>query len=351
MTHDQKKTSDKSFAEPDSWFQAREIVIAGLVLVLGLASWIMPERTWLDVAGRLAARRLRRSPRFDREELATIRVIVGDQPPDRIEATFRPAWLAHKYHSWMQILACHRPGHRRPRSHLIGREHLDAALRNGSGVMLLTANFAYQDLMAKAALAGAGYEISYLARDTHGFADSRLGRRLLNPLYTSIERRFLKEHLFFSGDRTRKVNGQLKARLRDNRPVMVLVTPLGRQVATLPFLNGQIRIATGALNFACATGAPVLPVFTVRREDGRIETIVGQALKRPRYRSRRETILAMLEDYVPKLQPYVEKYPDQFAFPTSSRHGEALIEPRPASVESPEEPRTAAPRPEVAQLA
>lgn len=346
---DQSTTKNGATTEPASWFQARDIGIAGLVLFLGLASWILPETRWLNLAQRLAARRLGRSPGLGKDELATIRVIVGDKPSSWIERTFRPAWLAHKYLSWMQLLACHRPGGWRPRPTLIGHEHLDAALRKGNGVVLFTANFAYQDVMAKAAFSSAGYRLSYLARDTHGFVESRLGRRLLNPIYTSIERRFLKEHLVFSGDRTKKVNAMIKARLRDNRAVMILLTPLGRRVVTLPFLHGQIRIATGALNFACETAAAVLPVFTIRKQDGTVDTIVGRALNRPGYRSRSATIEAMLQDYVPRLEAYVAQYPDQFAFPTSSQHGEALIEPRTPPAEHQQEKATARQR-QIAEL-
>lgn len=324
---DQQSTKNTPTTEPIYRVQARDIGMAGLVLFLGLASWVLPEKRWPALARSLATRRLRRSTGFDRNELATIQVIVGDKPSTWIEQTFRPEWLAHKYHSWMQLLACYRPRRWQPRPKLIGQEHLDAALADGRGAILFTANFAYQDLMAKAALAGAGYQLSHLSRDSHGFIEGKLSRWLLNPIYTCIERRFLKERLVFSGNRTKKVNGMIRARLRNNQPVMVLVTPLGRRVAILPFLHGQIRIATGALNFACETGAAVLSVFTVRKPDGLIETIVEPALDRPAYRSRGETIETMLQDYVPRLEMYVAQYPDQFAFPSSSQHGEALIEP------------------------
>jgi len=325
---DQQSAGDMSITEQTSWVQARDIAMAGLVMFLGFGSWVLPEKTWPTLARKLAIRRLRRSSSLDGNELATIKVIVGERPSSWIEQSFRPAWLGHKYHSWMQLLACYRPRSWQPRPDLIGGEHLDAALAEGQGAILFTANFAYQDLMAKAAFAGAGYQINHLARDSHGFVESRLSRLLLNPIYTAIERRFLKERLVFTGNRTKKVNAIIKSKLRDNQPVMVLVTPLGRRTTTLPFLHGQIRIATGALNFACETGAPVLPVFTVRKSNGEIETVVEPALERPGYRSRNETIEAMLRDYVPRLEMYVAQYPDQFAFPSSSEHGEALIEPR-----------------------
>ncbi len=323
-----QQAADRASTNPSSpWVQARDVGIAGLVLFLGLASWVLPERKWPKLARRLAARRLRSSPGLSKEELATFRVVVGDQSTSWIEQTFRQDWLGHKYHSWMQLLSCYRPRAWRPRPKLIGHHHLDAALAKGRGVVLFTANFAYQDLMAKAALASAGYQLNYLARDSHGFFESLICRRLFNGIYTSIEQRFLNERMVFSGNQTKSVNGMIKAKLRDNQPVMVLVTPLGRRVTALPFLFGRIRIATGALNFACETGAAVLPVFTIRKPDGTVETVVEPPLNRPENRSRSETIDAMLHDYVPRLEMYVAQHPDQFSFPSSNQHGEALIEP------------------------
>ena len=114
-----------------------------------------------------------------------MKVVVGNgkDKADWIERSFREDWLAHKYLSWLQLLACYRIWRWRPRPKLIGRQHLDEALADGRGVILLTANFVHKDLMTKAALADAGFWACHLVRDSHGFAESRLGRRLLNPIY------------------------------------------------------------------------------------------------------------------------------------------------------------------------
>lgn len=309
------------------WIHGRDLGIAGLVLLLGFASCFLPERNWLSFVRKLVAKRLRRGSNLDRQELATFQVIVGDRSSSWIEQHFRPAWLSHKYHSWMQLLACYRPRFWRPSPRLIGREHLDSAVARRHGVLLLTANFAYQDLMGKAALACAGYQLSHLARNTHGFCESRFGQRLLNPIYTLIEDRFLKERMVFSGTQTRDVNAKIKAKLKDSQLVSIKVTPLGRRVLALPFLFGQITIATGALKFASETGAAVLPVFTIRKPDGTIETIIEPELNQPAGNTCSETIETMLQDYVPRLEMYVAQYPEQFSFPSSSDRGEMLIKP------------------------
>jgi len=333
------------------WLQGRDVFVTALLVTFWLLSLCLPERRWPGLARWFAQRRLANSARLSSDELETVKVVVGhgEGKSAWIEETFRRDWLAHKYLSWMQLLACYRPWRWRPQPKLIGRQHVDEALARGRGVILLTANFVYKDLMTKAALAGAGYGASHLSRDSHGFAESRLGKALLNPIYTGIERRFLRERLVFSGRDTKKVNELLRARLRENRPIMVTVTPLGRHVTTLPFLHGRIKIATGGLNFACEAGAQVLPVFTIRTPDGDIETIIEHPLVMETGVSNSEAIKAMLDDYVPRLETYVAQNPDQFAFPTSDRHGHALIEPRtpPVPDQARQEQSTQAPVAEV----
>ncbi|MDH3664348.1 MAG: hypothetical protein OEU92_30775, partial [Alphaproteobacteria bacterium] len=234
------------------WIQGRDLFVAALVLGLGLVAMLRPEKRWEGWARWLARRRLAASSKLSGDELETVKVVVGhgEDKEAWIEDSFRRDWLAHKYLSWIQLLACYRPWRWRPGVKLIGRQHLESALAQGRGVILLTANFAYKDLMTKAALADAGHWACHLVRDSHGFAESRLGRRLLNPIYARIERRFLRERLVFSGNKTKDVNEMIRSRLRENRPILVTVTPLGRRVSKMPFLHGRIKIATGALKFA-----------------------------------------------------------------------------------------------------
>ena len=75
-------------------------------------------------------------------------------------------------------------------------------------------------------------------------------------------------------------------------------------------------------------------MFTIRKPDGGIVTIIEHGLTKPAGAADSEAIKAMLDDYVPRLETYAAQYPEQFAIPTSDRHGEALIEPRTAPARS-----------------
>ncbi|MEM7041493.1 MAG: hypothetical protein AAF543_01650 [Pseudomonadota bacterium] len=320
---------DGCSAAASSWLQARDVLVAGLLALLWLIAMFLPEERWFACARWLARKRLARCAKLSGEEIETVKVVVGSgkNKASWIEESFRKDWLAHKYLSWIQLLASYRPWRFRVPTMLIGHQHLDQALARGNGVILLTANFVYKDLMTKAALAEAGYQTSHLVRDSHGFAESKLGRRLLNPIYARVERRYLHERLVFRSRETTEVNALIRKRLSENKTILVTVTPLGRRIASLPFLHGRIRIATGALKFACEADATVLPVFTIKKADGRIATIIEHPLAKPAKASHGDMIDAMLDDYVPRLETYVAQYPEQFAFPTSDRHGLTLIEP------------------------
>lgn len=323
------------------WLRGRDLFVIMLMVTFWFISFFAPERRWADLARWLARRRLANSAGLTADELETVKVIVGHGKGKDIwiEKTFRHDWLAHKYLSWIQLLACYRPWRWEPRPRLIGKQYLDEALGRKRGVVLLTANFAYKDLMTKAALAKAGIWASHLSRDSHGFADSRIGKALLNPIYVGIERRYLRDRLVFTGTDTGAVNKRILSSLQGNRPLLVTVTPLGRRTSRLPFLHGWIKIATGALNFACEADASVLPVFTIQKPDGSIETIIEHPLVRPARGSHAGMIDAMLDDYVPRLETYVAQYPEQFSFPTSDRHGRALIEPKSAPLLDQKEPK------------
>lgn len=256
-----------------------------------------------------------------------MKVVVGDRPANWINEHFRPDWLSQKYLAWMCLFACAWPRRWQPSQKLTGDNHIEFALAEGRGVLVLTSRFAFKDLMAKVSLALAGYKPRQLSHQSHGFSDGLLTRWFLNPIYKNVEDRFLEERLEFSGKQTEHAKTTIKERLKDNQLVIVAAMPAGRKVSTLPFLHGQIKIATGAINIACDMNAPILPSFTIRNSDGEVQTIVEHPLDMPATGGREEAINHMLADYVRRLETYVARYPEQFVFPISSDHGDMMIQP------------------------
>ncbi|MGI9436738.1 MAG: hypothetical protein ACR2Q4_18230 [Geminicoccaceae bacterium] len=305
----------------------RDVALLAILAILALGSWVLPSTLWPKWAGWIARRRIAWGEAFSRDDLDTIRAIVGDRSTEWIENSFRPSWLGHKYHGWMMVLACQVPRRWQPKTRLIGEEHLKSALAKGQGTVLFAATLAYNDLITKAALAQSGYLVSHVSMTTHGFTNGGLVARLLNPIYTHAEKRFLRERMVFHGKNTKTINARIKAKLRDNAPVMITVTPLGRRTSVRPCLHGQVRIATGGLTHGWEAGSAVLPIFTIQRPGGQIETIIEPPLDMPAGLSKNDAVERMVSDYVPRLEAHIAEHPEQLRFATSRQHGELLIEP------------------------
>ena len=172
--------------------------------------------------------------------------------------------------------------------------------------------FAFSDLVTKRALHEAGYAVSHLSRDSHGFSQTRFGRRWLNPIKTGIERRYVAERLVMTEENPLAPLRALALRLRQNRLVSITVASTGQVTRLLDLLDGRIRIATGALALAWQTGAPLLPVFTLREPDGALVTRIEPALPPDRRLDRAAAVADMLAAYGRLLEAYVLRSPDQF---------------------------------------
>ncbi len=309
------------------FIEKRDLGVTAIVGLLALAAQCLPERRWPAVAGRVARWRLGRRKPLTAEELATIRVLVGNRPAEWIGRDYLPELLGHRYLSWLRLLACYPPRNWRPGARLEGVDNLDAALAAGKGAILWATTFAYNDLYTKAALTEAGYRPHLLSQPSHGFAASRFGQRFLNPIYLRIEQRYLGDNIVIEAGDTASALTRVKQRLADNGVVVIYALPLGRRIATRPFLDGVVNLATGALNLGCETGAAVVPVFTTAGADGQVTTSLAPALPWAADQPRADAIETMLDHYIPELEHHARACPAQLAFPLKPADGRLLIAP------------------------
>ena len=249
----------------------KDLGLLGLLPALALLAALTPERpgrfspiVWRACASRCAAPvRRTRSPGWRR--------LVGARPLGLAPAPCWRAHLANNYLAWMVLLRCwasRRLAARRRGSR--ARRRSRPLSRSGQGGILWVAPFAFSDLVTKLALHEAGYAVAHLSRDTHGFSTTRFGRRVLNPIQTRVERRYLAERLVMSDERSVGPLRELAARLEQNRLVSITLAASGRRTRLVPLPR---RLPSGSrparLALACQTGAPLLPVFTLREPDGR----------------------------------------------------------------------------------
>ncbi len=138
--------------------------------------------------------------------------------------------------------------------HLEGRDHLEAALRQGNGVILLSAHFTALEIGTT--LLALNVPICAVYR-THG-----------NPLFETLTQRARAAYA-----RRAIPAGDMKAMLRalkDNLPVWFSPDQdFGRKHSIfVPFFGQPAASLTATSRLAKLSGAPVVPFFSQRMEDG-----------------------------------------------------------------------------------
>lgn len=180
---------------------------------------------------------------------------------------------------------------------VVGLEHLDAALQEGRGVLLITGHFGNWELMARY-ICMRGYPIAVIARD----ADDRGTTALITSLRERSGYR-----VFPRGNAARLV---LKA-LRANEVVGILPDQNAGDVF-VEFFGQKAGSVAGPAVFHLRTGAPLVPLFNVRLPDDRHRV---EILPPMRFEPSGDTqadyqrIMQALHDV---LESYVRRYPDQW---------------------------------------
>ena len=289
----------------------RDIAVLGMLCGIALAAWLVPERYWQGVSKGFA--NIRQAVRRDAatrtrhiERLAGTRQLACS-PADCVTAYF-----TYFYQERLQLMRCYRPRGWQPRLRLDGREHVDRALADGKGAILWVTPLVFSHLLTKMAFRQAGFDVCHLSRYLHNFSETLIGARVLNPVRTKVERRYLADRLvMWPGAATRPLR-QLSRRLKDNTIVSITVGHMGRHTHTLPFMDGRMRLATGPASLSLQSGVPLFPVFTTREPDGSFVTTVEPALGRQDGLNRTKQVEHFLSQYAGILESYVRRYTDQF---------------------------------------
>ena len=269
----------KTNVQPGSRWWTRHDTVTLARLPVGFAlSWLGREDQWDWIAARIAERRARRKADWFEKETAWLRAMVGDRLD---EAAVRQAvvdLVAAFRVRQLQMMRVHRPGCWTPRTSIVGMEHVDAARIAGRGAILWVPPFVGSAVVTKLTCAAHGLPIVHLSRWSHGSSRSRIGMALLNRYQLQAEKRFLKERVIIGeGDAGIAATRRLAQHLRENGIVTITVAAEGAAVE-LPFMEGRIRIANGAVKLARQTGAALIPAVTRRQTNGSFITYLEPPL-------------------------------------------------------------------------
>lgn len=228
----------------------------------------------------------------------------------------RPDWrqLAREHVSirselaWGRIRLLHRSPWR-VAVELSGREHLEAARRNGRGAILWLMSFC--DLpIVNMACAKAGFPLTHLSHYHHGsWTRTRFAYRLNARFYTAAEERFLMRRVVIGPDHTL---GYLRA-LRDDLAANQTISIMGEHESRAPvpacFFGRRIRLATGAPALAWGTGAPLLPVHAHRAAPGRYRAVIRAPIRLDRGVRREDWIQQSVDEFIGCLERCIVEHP------------------------------------------
>src|SRR5262249_48852472 len=225
----------------------RDIVIIGKIAALTLIAWLVPPRFW-----RKAAMATTWVGQADRSK-SLCKYILGHKYSEPEIARISKRRRGYIRELQLQILGLNGPWRSwRPNIRLDGAIHLRRALEDGHGAILWVTETAFSTLIVKMALCYEGYQACQLSRPGHGFSPSSFGVRLLNPIWTRVENRFIAERILIIGDSSVHAMATLRTRLAANGIVMITVAPLAHKFAEVPFFYDYLQLPTGPIRLAMA---------------------------------------------------------------------------------------------------
>src|SRR5262245_24377158 len=273
-------------------------------------AWLFPQSAWPHVAdalGRLDLALHRNRTEANVKLLAALFEGISNIPSvKKIERGF----FASRYQERFQYLRAHRPGGWEPEIRIQGREHVEAARAAGRGMIFWGSAFAYNDLILKMAVHRLGLSLFHYTRPVHGLSKTRFGIRVLNPVRTAIECRYLGARVC-AEERIKDAMDVLKHEAEAGGAISIKIGDRGRRRVPVPFFNGQITLAAGPIGLAQRWHALLLPTFTLQTPDGSFEVIIGAPLDSDEA-DEDARAKAIVKRYVELLTPYVLAYPDQW---------------------------------------
>lgn len=232
---------------------------------------------------------------------ANLRVILGDVPVAVLNRQAR--WVFRSFGMYLcEFFGFNRFGPQfvDEHVHVHGREHLDAALAAGRGAIFCSAHFANFELGCTV-VPQLGCPVLVVAQ---AHAD-----RKINALFVSMRAKRGVQVVHSE----RGASAALKA-VRKNMAVALLSDrPTGGPVVPVTLFGRETYLPQGPWRIALATGAPLLPTFTIRRANWDYTFDIGAPLAIPATGTREEKITNLAQQYADRLEALIRTEPYQWA--------------------------------------
>lgn len=286
-------------------------------MILLPPSWLIPQRLWTPFSVLVATVVMRLLSRSTAARIDVVRRTCEGHPGLPSPRALVTRAMAGHVEQHLQYLRELRPGGWKPRVELTGYEHIDRALEGRKGAIVWIAPTLYSHLVSKKGLHAAGYAVTHLSHVTHGGSTgSKLGHHL-NPFRGMADARYLEERMVMTDGTELRRTRELFDRLRANSLVSITAIEFGpdrgARVVDGPFLSGEIRLPTGAPSLALASGAPLLPLFVLRRAYDRFEVVVEPPLAPSSSSDRHEAVDALVHEFMERIEHHSLEHPELYS--------------------------------------
>ncbi len=301
----------RKLAPRPAWRMSDVVAAVGLAALVP-PSWLLPERLWAPLWRASARIPVLTSRRAVERNAKLIQAALGEPDRRRAEAIAQDLKAA-VYELRMQDLRAWRPGGWRPTMALEGEEHLKSALAAGRGAVLWVAPFVFNSGPTKIVLHQGGHRVSHLSSPQHGFSETRFGVKVLNRVRCIPEDRHLAERIVFDRNAPSSAMRRMLRALKAGEVVSIVAASTeGSEMVEGPIFGGRLRVAVGAPRLAALTGAPLLPVFTVRDPKAGFRVIVEAPIAIGAGGSSDERCIAAAVEFLRRSEPWVRQFPEQW---------------------------------------
>ncbi len=136
-----------------------------------------------------------------------------------------------------------------------GTQHIDEALKEGKGCILLTGHYGNWEVLARKMVI-CGYTLNVIARDSD------------DPGITGITTRIRESGGYRVFDKDQPIIGAFRA-LKNNETLGILPDQNDNDGIFVDFFSRPVKTAVGPAVLSLRSGAPIVPVFALRMPDGR----------------------------------------------------------------------------------
>ena len=204
-----------------------------------------------------------------------------------------------------------------------GREHLDAALARGRGVLLLQAHFgAFQ--MTMPAIGYSGYTMNQISASAVLWKDegATAAQKRMLGIKARLEYTLPVKHISVTSSLRPVFNA-----LKSNEIVGITVDGGGgKKIVPLRFLGRDSLFQTGAADLGASTGAAMVPAFIVSEPGLRHRLVLHPPLHVAAGAGKEENRLRVLTEFAALLESYVLRHPQHYGYTLALRRERANID-------------------------